>query len=88
MFKPAALLIDTSHLAYRSFFALQSAPSDVIQENLLYGMLNSLRSLMYKFNVLQLFLVWDRGYTTKTALYSGYKKKTSVMTKEQQVQMG
>lgn len=86
MFKNVSLLVDTSHLAYRVFFAFQQVPSDVVRENMLYGVLNSLRSLIHKLGVSQIFLVWDRGYVAKAALYPGYKKKSDIMTEEQRQQ--
>jgi len=85
-FKNCSLLVDTSHLAYRSFFALQNLPSEVVKTNLVFGVVNSLLSLVKKFNPQQLILAWDKGYKAKTALYAGYKRKTDIMSEEQRVE--
>ena len=53
---------------------------------MVYGVLNSIRSLISKFSATKLFLTWDRGYVMKKALYPGYKKKAEVMTVEQREQ--
>jgi len=81
--KGVSLIVDMSHLAYRVFFISQNIEADFGVDVLIQGVLNSFRSLIKKFEGMQLFLVWDRGYTRKRELYAGYKRKSEIMTPEQ-----
>lgn len=77
------LLIDASYLAYRIFFAFPELAPGQTSVHMVHGFLVNLTSLVKKFPVEELVVVWDSGYKVKATLYKGYKKKEDVMSHEQ-----
>jgi len=77
------MLVDTSYVAYRAFFALPNLAANQASTHMVYGFFNSLLSTLRKFPVEDLIIVWDRGYDNKSELYPGYKQKDDIMTPQQ-----
>jgi len=69
------MLVDASHLAYRTFFALPPLSFHEDNTQMIYGFLSSLTAMMKRQPVKQLVIVLDRGHKAKDEVYPDYKKR-------------
>ena len=78
------LIVDSSHLAYRVYFALPELSFGGKNTQLVYGFFTNLISLVKKQPVESIVIVWDSGHTAKSAMYSAYKRKVGDPMSEEQ----
>jgi DNA polymerase-1 len=74
------LIVDSSHLAYRTYFALVDAEAEC---HLVQGFIRSLVSIKNKYDIKTIITTWDSGHTLKSKLYPNYKQKQEIMSESQ-----
>jgi DNA polymerase-1 len=74
------LIIDSSYLAYRSYFALADAEAE---QHMVQSFIRSLWTTVSRFEIQQVILAWDGGHVYKSRLYEGYRQKVDILTPSQ-----